>query len=367
MPLTVKQVLAGATVEQNLRFLIDTLESLGFITTSWQEGSVQRNVLQVCAEGITGVSGLISNFVQNVYVKPVGEWLDFIGIIRYGVSRLLAVKTKRLVTFQSSAGAPNHNINPQSIVASDGIRYMTTNTLSVFLGTGLSVDIEVEAEFGGANGNVPSANSLELQTAYTGVTVSFNGDPTTPGTDTESDDRYWARCQLAWAALTYSSGLRAYEYWALTASASTNRAKALNNYPTPNAVRVVLDPGTAAEIALVKAYVIDKHPPNDDVTVSQRAEYAQAIVLSPTVPKGTLTGDITDAIDRMLDALPIGGTVPAGAVVGKLLTEAIAKPILCDSGGIGARSVGLATPAADVVLGATDIVIPSYTVTPEYF
>jgi len=364
MPLTVAQVLAGTTKDQTLRYLLNELESLGFVTTSWQEGSIQRNVLETCAKSITSVTNLFGNFVRAVYTEPSGEWLDFIGVIRFGVSRLPAIETVRQVTFTSAATAPNHNIAPGSIVAANGIRYLTTNTVNVFLGTGLTVDIEVKAEFGGTDGNLPSSTALSLQTAYNGVTVAFNGDPTTEGTDTETDDRYWHRCQLAWAALTYSSGLRAYEFWALTAASSVDRVKAINNYPTTNAVRVVLDPGTAAEIALVDAYVADKHPPNDSVTVSAAATYNQSVVYSPTVPKGTTVAAMNAAMQDALDAMPIGGVIPAGAVVGKLLPERLAKVILCTFGG---TSAGLTTPASEVILGATDVVQGSFTCTPEYF
>ena len=364
MPLTVKQVLNAPTKEKNLRFLIDTLENLGFVTTSWHEGSVQRNVLEACAGGITNVSTLISNLVTNLYVEPKGEWLDFMGVFRFGIARLEAVKTIRDVTFTSAGSAPNHNITPNTVVAVNGIRYLTTNTSNVFLGTGLTVDIEVEAEFGGLAGNVIASAALTLQTVYTGVTVAFNGDPTTPGTDLEKDSRYWARCQLRWAALTYSSGLRAYEYWALTASASTTRVKALNNYPTENLVRVVLYPGTAAEQALVDAYVVDKHPPNDEVTTSAATVYSQAIDYAPTVPTGTSDNELNTAIQDNLDAMPIGGIIPAGSVVGKLLPDTIIEAIMCKK---GARSVGLVTPASAVILGSTDIVQATFTVAPEYY
>jgi uncharacterized phage protein gp47/JayE len=364
MPLSIAQVLAGTTTAKTLAFLVDILESLGFVTTSWQEGSVQRNVLEACAESGAGAANTVSALLNNVLVSPQGEWLDFVGVIRYGVERIDAVKTVRVVTFTSSAGAPNHNIDPASLVAANGIRYRTTNTSAEFLGTGLTLDIEIEAEFGGIDGNLPASTALSLQTSYTGVTVAFNGEPITPGVDVEKDDRYWARCQLAPALFTYSSGLRAYELWALTAAPSVERVTALNNYPDVNDVRVVLYPGTAAEIALVEAYVADKHPPNDVVTVSAASVVQQSVVYSPHVPRGTSVSTLNAAIQSAFDAMPIGGILIPGAVAGRLLRETISDAINCN---LGARSTGLVTPSADVVLGATDVVQGVFSVTPEYF
>lgn len=360
MPLSVAQLLKPNTTEQNMRFLLDTLASIGFSTTSWVEGTIQRNILEAVAETFSRGGQTIRNIVQNTLTQPTGDWLDLVGVYRFGVTRLVATRAVRDVDFTCAASAGPHVILAGSYIISGTVRFIVD--VDTPLASGATETISCTAEFAGSNGNKPPSDPVSLQTVYTGVTVAFNGEPTTPGTDDETDTRYWYRCGLRWAELTYSVGLPAYEFWALTAAPSVARAKALNNYPTENLVRVVLDPGTAGEIAAVEAYVAGRHPPNDIVSVSAATLFSQAVVYSPRVPAGLSVVTMNERIQDMFDALPIGGTLIAGASAGRILREKIAEVLLCD---LGCQSSGIATPASDVILGATDIVQGTFTCTPE--
>jgi hypothetical protein len=62
--------------------------------------------------------------------------------------------------------------------------------------------------------------------------------------------------------------------------------------------------------------------------------------------------------------MPIGGVRVSGAPAGRLLREALAKEILCGLPGV--ESVSLTQPAADVILGASEIIDPTYIITPEW-
>jgi uncharacterized phage protein gp47/JayE len=365
MPLSLGQLLKKSTETQLLAFLLDTLESIGFVTTSWQEGSIQRNILQAIARTYSDGTGVITTIVENTIVKPRGLWLDLVGFYRFGILRLLAVATRRMVAFTSAASAPAHTILAGSYVSTaKKIRYRVITETALAPGT--TELIEVEAEFAGIAGNVPSSTPLSISTpAYTGVTVAFTTDPLTQiGVDIESDDRYWTRCQLRWAELTYSVSLRAYELWALTGAPSVRRVKALNNYPTEGLIRVILDPGEPSEITDVENYISTRIPPNDYVTVSAASVVVQPITYAPRVPPTTTDVTMNAAIQAMLDALPIGGIVIAGAVAGRMLRESITETLLC-SPTMGVQSTGLTVPAGDVVLGATDVVQGAYTVNRE--
>lgn len=360
MPLTVAQLLKPSTRDQVLRAIIDYLQSLGFVTTSWQEGSVQRNILTAFADSYARSTNVIKGLVENTLTNPTGDWLDLVGVYRFGVTRLPATETIRDVDFTCSPSAGPHTILANSYITAGGVRYLTR--VETIIASGTTETIECIAEFPGVAGNLPSTTAIALVTPYTGVTAVFNGDPTTPGTDAEKDARYWTRCQLRWSELTFSVGLRAYEFWALTAAPSVNRTKALNNYPTENLVRIVLDPGTPGEIAAVEAYVAGRHPPNDIVSVSAATNVNQAITYAPRVPSGLTEATMNTRIQDMLDAMPIGGVLISGAAAGRLLREKIAEVLLCD---LGVQSSNISLPAADVILGATDIVTGVFTCTPE--
>ena len=126
----------------------------------------------------------------------------------------------------------------------------------------------------------------------------------------------------------------------------------------------MLDPGLPAEISAVEAYIAERVPPNDDVTVSAASAVNQSIVYAPRVTASFNATAANAAVQAMLDALPIGGVLIQGASAGRLLREAITEVLLCNAT-LGVQSVGLSTPSADVVLGATDIVTGVFTVTPE--
>lgn len=364
MPVSVDQLLTPTTEEQAITLILDTLESLGFITTSWQDGSVQRNLVQAFGRTYSQLTETVRNIVNGVLVEPTGLWLDLVGIYRYGIERLPAVRAVRNVEISNAASGTPQVVTLGSYLSNAaGTRWRTDAEVTVLPGT--TETVSVTAEFGGVAGNAVEDGTLVFsQPTYSGLTAVFAGAPTTLGVEAESDARYFRRIQLRWAELTFSVGLRAYELWALTAAPSVRRAKALNNYPIENAVRIVIDPGVASEITQVENYVAPRNPPNDAVTVQAASVVTQAIVYSPRIFSGTTVAAMNARITAMLDALPIGGTPVAGAPAGRLLRDKIAEALLCATG-LRVQSVGLTTPATDIVLGATDIVKGAYTVTPE--
>jgi hypothetical protein len=92
---------------------------------------------------------------------------------------------------------------------------------------------------------------------------------------------------------------------------------------------------------------------------------AQTIAASPRIRLGTTSvADIEDAWDAYLASMPIGGVRVAGAPAGRLLREGLTKAILCGLPGV--ESVNLTTPSSDVVMGASEIIDPTYVITPEW-
>lgn len=362
MPLSVQQLSQTMTEDEVLQFLRDSLASIGFVTTSWVEGSTRLNILRAVARTYSQATGSVKQILEYILTHPAGDWLDLIGLYWYKLARLEAVYAIRDVTLVSAPSAPPHSILAGSYLGTlAGVRF-TVNTTAP-LASGATITVAVTAELAGIGGNVPASTPVFTQVpAYSGVTAAFDGAPTTNGVNRESDDRYLTRLDRRLSELTYSVGLRAYELWALTAAPSVERVKALNNYPTENEVRIVLYPGEASEIAQVEAYIAGRHPPNDITNVTAAAIVGQSIVATPRVYAGTTEAALISSANQIINAMPIGGWHISGAVAGRFLRERVTEAWLCRN---GVQSSGLITPPADVILGATDVVIPSYSLTLE--
>lgn len=354
MPLSPKQLLKSQTEEQILNFLLDTLRSLGWSATSWQDGAVQRNILTAAARlGAIG-SDTIANLVEMVLTKPEGDWLDIRGVYFLKLPRLEAVKAERDVTLTNAPSSPPYVLTTLTAITAKGQRFFPV-TAPGTLNPGDTITIEVIAENGGVDGNTIATPKVP---GMGGITAVWSGDPTVPGVDRESDDRYRMRQDLRLSELTYSVGLRAYELWALTAAPSVVRVRAINNYPTENDVRVVLDPGTPAEILLVQDFLAGRRPPNDIVTVQAANIVPYTIRMAPRVRKGTTEASMLALLLHVVNQdMPIGGWVISEGVAGRLLREKLSEALLCKN---GAYSATVVTPATDLILGATDVIDPTF-------
>jgi uncharacterized phage protein gp47/JayE len=359
MPLSVEQLYVGQTEEQIKAFLLDALASLGFKTTSWHEGSVQRNLIEACAKLGKLSDDAVKGILNQVLVNPRGPWLDLRGSFFLQIDRIPAVKAQRRVSLTNGASSPPYVITTKTAIVANGLRFFPESDLGT-LGSGATATVIVNAEFGGVGGNTPTTPKVP---GMGGIVAAWVDDPIVPGVDTESDDRYAMRQDRRLAELTYSVSLRAYELWALTAAPSVKRVRAINNYPVENAIRVVLDPGTGPEIALVQAALLGRNPPNDSVTVTAANAVPYAINVAPRVRAGVTATRIQQYLDKViLYDMPIGGWVIAAGVAGRLLREKLAEVLLCQG---GAYSAGIVSPSTDLVLGATDIIDPTYTINPE--
>lgn len=365
MPLRVSQILAGTTEQQALDAFLDDCRSMGFNTTSWQDGSTQHTILRALARSYAGASNTLADVLYRLLVQPSGAWQELRGALWYQCPIQEATPTQRAIKFTSALSAPPHVILKGSIVTTAaGVRYETTAN-NTALAAGANVTLAARALAAGVAGNVAVTTALSLVTPYAGVTATFSGDPTYAGTAKESATRYQFRLDRWFADLTYSVGVRAYEKWALVADPSIERVVAYSASPAPGDVRIVLAPGTVSQIANVSAYIASRHPPHDYPTVEAAVVVNQAIISAPRIKVGTTTVAVLEAAwQAYLDAMPIGGVRVAGAPAGRLLPEALTRTALCTLTGV--ESVSLTTPAAAVVLAPNEVVTGVFTTTPEF-
>lgn len=365
MGLTARQILAGTTEQKVLDDWFAVFRDLGFNTTSWQDGSVQKTILRAAARSYAGSANTLADVLDALIINPRGQWQDIRGTYWYQLPRQEASQALRAITFTSAASASPHSITVGSIVATArGIRYETIAG-PVSLSPGTSETIACRAIEPGISGNVAAATPLSLVTSYAGVTAAFSGAPTYAGTERETDACYQFRQDRRFSELTYSVGLRAYELWALNADPSIERVVAWNNYPNPGDIRITIAPGTAEQIDNVEAYIAARTPPHDYPTVTAATVINVDVVSAPRIRVGTTSvAELEAAWQAYFDSMPIGGVRVAGAPAGRLLPEYLTRIALCELSGI--ESVSLSDPDEPLVMARDEIITGVFTTTPEW-
>lgn len=364
MPLSYAQLRTPVTEDQATTFILDTLTSLGFRTGNWSDGSVQKNLVKAVARNTAGAGKVVSDLVFNLVDNPNGDWLDLLGKFFYILDRDPGAHAVRLVTLTVAPSAPPQVIENGTQLRASSVSFSITGLgAPVTVPSGTSAVFTATADKVGVDGNTGVPPRV---IGKTGTTAVWTGDPSTAGVDIESDSRYLTRCQLRFFATTYSVGLRAYEFWALTSDPSIARAKAIRIFDLSGdlvAIHVVIDAGTAGQITNATNYIAGRNPPRDTPTVIARDLFPLLIRLRPIMPAGTTNAQVQAIVQGVLDSMPIGGWPVAGAVAGRFLMERISEALLCKN---GAKGAGIISPAGDVILGATEIIDPTYDIQVSY-
>lgn len=362
MPQSYQQLRTPVTEAQAFTFLMDLLASFGFRTGSWADGSVQKNVFTAIAKSSAGLGQVVSNLAYNLLENPNGDWLDLLGKYVYQLDRDPGIRAVR----QAALTLPNSS---QAVVIENGtqaksstVGFSVTGLGSpVVIAPGTSATFTFLADAVGVNGSTGVPPKV---LGKGGVKAAWLGAPSVNGADREIDSRYLTRCVLKPSTMTYSVGLRAYQFWALTADPSVKRARAVTIYDDPDSVLLALDPGTDSQIHAVADYIAGRSPPRDVVTVDAVNPIPQAFKLRPIVNAGVTAAQLQTLLENVLALdMPIGGWHVQGDPVGYLLRERLTEALLCKN---GAKSAGLITPATDVVLGSTDVIAPTWDIEVSY-
>lgn len=373
------------TRQQALNSLLALLQEVGFKTTAWQEGSRQRNFVTALAWGLAGVTTVIRNVARGGFPHlaaryGLDDWLDLGGQGWFQESRVGLGIAVGNVVITSDGTTPITPWAAGELVVSDTADGSSGNVYRVVSSGSIGPSDEQTLSFAavtpGAAANINSTiagATMYLLTPITGVTARIVSDPatgtwlTTPGTDRESNARYWTRMSGKWATMTYGSshnGL-AYKRWAMEADPTVTDVVVLQG-ATAADVRVICRTAeggiTGGQIAAIAAYIEDgRRPINDVVSVESASVVSVNVVVSPVVRKGQVTaGAIEAALDAYFEALPIGGKIVHPSTTGAVIFEDLIETLLSIDGVFRAR---VTTPSADLTLGATEIAVPSYTIT----
>jgi len=214
------------TRAEALERVLELFQGLGFDTTGWQEGRIQRTIMTVFATLLADMSDvhrLIANAGFNEYAE--GVLLELFSNSRYQNQKFAARATSGLLTLTSTANTPYEVSAGDLIAATDtGVEFRLVEDVTVAAGTVASpttTAARFTARVKGSGGNVGTGQIRNLLTPLAGVTVSNAGDPwyDVSGVDLETDASLRLRNSTQWATLSVERIASAYENIAREAGA----------------------------------------------------------------------------------------------------------------------------------------------------
>jgi|SRR6185295_766241 len=223
--LTIAQLRKPLTRAEAATRITELLTALGFDTTGWQDGRVQKtwfNMFAVVFSDLTEVVKAIVEFGSNVYAS--GDALHEYSRSRFQNEVVRAVRTSGPMTLRSTASIP-YTIDPGSLIASTdaGVQFRNVHDNQETLPAGsvaspATLVLNFEALVAGAQGNVPLNSVRRLLKPLAGVTIA--NDQGTPwysiaGADQQSDEVLRRRNETKWASLTVELVAESYENIAL--------------------------------------------------------------------------------------------------------------------------------------------------------
>ena len=316
--LTVTQLRTPVTNDQATQTLIDLLAQLGFPSTSWQEGSIQRTFLEMMAYVYALMTTLVASLVTFCFNELAeAEALTLFSASHYDNTRIAALKTQGLATLTGGAtGSFPYTVNIGDLVISDGtttFRNITGGTLAV----SSTLLLSWEAETAGSAGNVADNTITTMVTPLAGVTVN-NPDPGTGtwvsrlGQDLETNVALRSRNRTKWAALPIETPADGYVYIAQSAVANC---------------RVEVDDSNPGGAGTVYAYIAA-----DD---------------------GVATGPEVTAIQNALDARIMGGVATAYGAAAQV--QNFTFTVYYDADGVAADVKTAVDAAIAAVINAADV------------
>lgn len=360
-PLTLAELLAGQTDTETLATLVALAALAGFPGTSWQEGSVPRTFFELEAPAYASLTQLIASITSGGFVAYAeGPWLDLCAAQLYNLQRTPARFTRGTLRLTDEGGVGPLDVSTagQLFAESLGVRFrnVTTGTLALD-GT---LDLTWEAEFSGAEGNVPDASTFTLSTTIPGVTVEQVTPPggtwlSTQGADEEADEPLRERCRARWGELGAGVEL-AYKFWAATASAQVTRT-ALKAADGDGTVVVYVagpaGPIDAGEVTAITNYL--KDPVRKVQCVRPSAQNASTVTVSlvgtvkvRAAQLAAAQAAAVAALTELFSIIPLGGVVYRGPIEVAIMA------------GPGVVNVALSNPA-ELQLGAAQVPVVSLT------
>jgi len=373
--LSISQLRKPAARQEVLDEWIDILQSLGFSTTGWQPGRVQRTFLTAAATIVADMSEVAKAIVEFGFNSfSSGVPLTEFARSRYENTRLPAVKTAGPMTLTSTALVP-YDIEVGQLIVSNDSGKKFRNTTGGTLNAGGTLTLTFQATLAGQSHNVGSNTVTKILTPLAGVTVANSApDPwyTTTGIDQETDAALKERNRTKWATQSLEMVADGYRNYALSVAGITKISIDDNNPRGENTIDVYV----AAEFSLVGAAEKQalqeifakrvfgtsstyEEPPTAGTTVAVLDPNTDELTLTgtvyhdPNVSEATVTDAVNEALEDFLTATPIGGYDFAPGPSNVITPGDILQVLEAVE---GVRTVTLTTPTAPVSVGVRTLV-----------
>ena len=384
MALSLAQLLTPKTEAEALADILAILDGFGFAASSWQEGSIQRHLVQVMARFTASASNTTLAITKGRFNDTAeGDWLTLKSASDFDNTRSPATTTRVKMTLTDPLGVGPSTIVLSQLVATDQAGRTYRNVEAGTLAINGSLTLAFEAE---VPGSAAQPTSLVLATPIAGIeaAIASSNALVRLGANAEADDRLRVRNRNKWAALAYAAPAEAYVTWALEASDDVTRAwvddlnprgpGTLDIYVAGSSGTLLPSPvlldvfkyitGVSAPVGKVQR---DRRPLGSDIgTILSPAVFnatLQTISVTGTLYVGaaydrtTVRQAVYDAITAYMRALPVGGTVK----IADLYRVAMAVQ--------GVSNIHITAPVdinnipTDVVVAQTSIPVPAMNLT----
>lgn len=369
------------TRTQALTWLTDSvLTPLGFDTTSWADGTIEKTTLYLMATCVADVSEavkLVAEYGINAYSKGVA--LKEYSRSRFDNTQVAAVATVGPMTLRNVSNIPRTIAVGQLIASTaSGVQFRNTTGGTLAAGSAASPSTLVltwQAIKSGAGGNVGLNAVNVLITPLAGVTIANDtGSPwySTAGADQESDSSLQQRNSTKWSRLTVELVAESYEAIARAAGAAKVKVHDQNPrgpgtidvYASADADQLGDSDMEAIQLAMSeRAFQTDStwaDPwPNDTSRVATKHPDLAPLNITATVyhdPNAVGATVQAACIQALLDFLaitPIGGWSYASGVQNVVLLSDLDTVLRKVS---GVRTVVMTVPSATTSVGALALV-----------
>lgn len=384
--LSLSQLRTPLTRTEALTFLTDTLNSLGFKTTGWQNGRIQKTILMMSALVLSDLTEVVKFLAEagfNAYAE--GDVLNEFSQSRFDNEKVAAVRTRGDMLLTSTASVPYTFKVGEVIASTDGgvlFRNRTGGTLSAgSVASPSTLTLEFEAVLAGLTGNVGPSEVTRLVTPFAGVTITNGASSpwySVAGADVESNESLRARNRTKWATFAVDAVAETYEHIARANGATKVHVDASNPrgpgtldvYAAGDASLLGTSTMEAIQLAYsLRAFYTDAAWPAADtsrVATEHPGELtldvAATLYHDPAEDASTIQERAETALTDFLRTLPIGGATYTSSVANVVLREDLVD-VLKDVEGV--RTVVMTTPASTVPVGTLALVTRgTWTLTP---
>lgn len=366
MSLSLSQLLTPSSEDESLAAILSILDGLGFTATSWEDGSVQRTIVQMVARLHSDATNTRLGITKGRYNDTAeGDWLTLKSTSDFDNERIAAVATRVKMTISDPLNVGPATIVISQLVAKDqlGATYRNIEGGTVTLGGSLTLQFDAEVP-GAAN-----PTQLELTTPIAGMTavIAVTDPIVRPGAAAEADPRLRTRNRSKWATLSYAAPADAYVAWALAASSFITRAWVDDLNPRgPGTLDIycagpsgpVPGPVLVTVIDYIEGNIdgISRRPLGSDVQAfsasSASVNITGTLYVAPSYGLTATRDAVYAAITALLETLPVGGTVLLAELYSTIMEVA------------GVTNVHLTAPTSDTTVAATSVPVPALSLTP---